>query len=90
MNSFRDKVIRLVKKIPRGKVLTYKEVARRAGNAKAARAVGNILNLYYKECMAKGLKTVPCHRVIRSDGSPGGYVLGEQIKKKLLQLEKRQ
>ena len=64
--SFSSKVIDVVKKIPKGKVLTYKEVAVRAGNAKASRAVGSI--------MAKNVnKSVPCHRVIRSDGKIGKY-----------------
>ncbi len=66
MKSFQKKVIDVVKKIPKGGVLSYGEVARRAGNAGAARAVGSI--------MAKNInKTVPCHRVIRSDGKMGEY-----------------
>jgi len=64
-------------------------VAKRAGNEKAARAVGNILNSYYKYCKANGLKTVPCHRVIRSDGKIGGYVLGEKTKRILIEAEKK-
>lgn len=56
----------MVKKIPKGKVLTYAEVARKAGNAKASRAVGTI--------MARNAdRGVPCHRVIRSDGKIGAY-----------------
>jgi O-6-methylguanine DNA methyltransferase len=63
---FREKVLEAVKKIPKGKVLTYKEVAAKAGNAGASRAVGSI--------MAKNAdKSVPCHRVIRSDGKIGEY-----------------
>jgi O-6-methylguanine DNA methyltransferase len=66
MKSFQENVIEVVKKIPVGKVLTYKEVAKRAGNIKASRAVGNI--------MAKNAdKNVPCHRVVKSDGSIGMY-----------------
>lgn len=65
-NKFAQKVFEIVKKIPRGKVLTYQEVARRAGNPKASRAVGNILH------RNEDLK-IPCHRVIRSDWKPGGY-----------------
>lgn len=88
MKAFSKKVIEIVKKIPRGEVLTYKEVAKKAGNPKAARAVGNILNSYYRLCVKKGSKTIPCHRVVRSDGKPGGYVLGEKKKKELLKKEK--
>lgn len=80
MNSFTQKVLNIVKNIPRGKTLTYKEVAALAGNPKAHRAVGNILNKNYNP-------EIPCHRVIRSDGSPGGYNRGADKKKKLLQEE---
>jgi O-6-methylguanine DNA methyltransferase len=66
MQTFKQKVIDVVKKIPKGGVISYGEVARRAGNEKASRAVGSV--------MAKNTdKTVPCHRVVRSDGSIGAY-----------------
>ena len=79
--TFSEKVMSVVKKIPRGKVLTYKEVAKRAGNAKAYRVVGNILNKNYN-------KAIPCHRIIRSDGTSGGYNRGEKKKKQMLIKEK--
>jgi methylated-DNA-[protein]-cysteine S-methyltransferase len=78
--SFTQKVYKVVKKIPRGKVLTYKEVAKRAGNVKASRAVGNILNKNHDP-------KIPCHRVIRSDGKLGGYNRGPNKKLKLLKSE---
>jgi O-6-methylguanine DNA methyltransferase len=87
MKTFKDKVIKIVSQIPKGKTLTYKEVARRAGNPKASRAVGNILNAYYKHCQKNKLPTIPCHRVIRSDGKLGGYILGEKKKTQLLKYE---
>ncbi|HCC06104.1 TPA: 6-O-methylguanine DNA methyltransferase [Candidatus Nomurabacteria bacterium] len=66
MNLFTQKVLEVVKKIPKGEVLTYAKVAGLAGNKKAPRAVGNIL--------AKNTgKNIPCHRVIKSDGSVGMY-----------------
>jgi O-6-methylguanine DNA methyltransferase len=77
--NFKQKVLKVVSKIPRGKVLTYKEVARRAGKPRAYRAVGNILN---KNRDPK----IPCHRVIRSGGKIGGYNRG--VKKKITLLEK--
>ncbi len=80
MKSFTEKVYGVVKKIPKGKVLTYKEVAKRAGNAKASRAVGNILNKNHNP-------KIPCHRVIRSDGKVGGYNRGSNKKLKLLKSE---
>jgi O-6-methylguanine DNA methyltransferase len=74
--NFKDKVYGVVKKIPKGKVLTYKEVAKKAGRPLAFRAVGNILNKNID-------KSVPCHRVIRSDGKIGGYN-GLQGQKRML------
>lgn len=64
--DFKQKVLGIVAKIPKGKTMTYKEVATKAGNLGASRAVGSI--------MAKNTdKNVPCHRVIRSDGKIGEY-----------------
>ncbi len=77
MRSFGDKVRDVVRKIPKGKTLTYMEVARRAGNPRAYRAVGNILNKNYD-------KNIPCHRVVRSDGTLGGYNRGRVEKQRLL------
>lgn len=81
MKSFREKVFEVVRKIPKGKTLTYKEVARRAGSPNAARAVGNILKTNYDP-------KIPCHRVIRSDGRIGEYNRGRENKIKLLKKEK--
>lgn len=78
--DFRQKVFEVVKKIPKGEVLTYKIVAKRAGRPRAWRAVGNILNKNKDP-------QVPCHRVIRSDGTPGGYNKGAEKKKTLLKKE---
>ena len=69
MIPFSEKVYKVVRTIPKGKVLTYKEVARRAGSPGAFRAVGNILNKNYNP-------SIPCHRVVRSDGKIGGYNRG--------------
>ena len=79
-NKFQEKVYRVVKKIPRGKVLTYKEVAEKIGQPRAFRAVGRVLS------KNKDPK-VPCHRVIRSDGKVGGYREGAEKKKALLKKE---
>lgn len=77
MTSFRQKVYEAVKKIPRGKVMTYKEVAQATGGSWAFRAVGNILSENHDPA-------VPCHRVIRSDGTVGGYNGGTNKKIALL------
>lgn len=66
MQSFQEKVITVVKGIKEGSVMTYGDVARKAGNANASRAVGSIMA---KNCD----KEVPCHRVVKSDGSIGMY-----------------
>jgi O-6-methylguanine DNA methyltransferase len=81
IKTFKEKVFDVVRKIPKGKTLTYQEVARRAGNPKAFRAVGNILNTNFD------LK-IPCHRVIRSDGKTGGYNRGAANKVRILRKEK--
>ena len=78
--SFADRVREVVRKIPKGKVLTYRGVAQRAGSPNAYRAVGSILSKNYD------LK-IYCHRVIRSDGGMGGYNRGG-IKAKLAILKK--
>lgn len=79
--TFRERVLKVVSQIPSGKTLTYKEVAKKALNEKAYRAVGNILNKNYD-------KKIPCHRVIRSDGRTGGYNRGSELKRKILESEK--
>jgi O-6-methylguanine DNA methyltransferase len=63
---FKTKVIAVVKKIPKGKVLTYGQVAKLAGHPGAARAVGTIM-------ANNDDQSIPCHRVIKSDGTVGGY-----------------
>ena len=78
--TFKEKVLNVVSKIPKGKVLTYKEVAAKAKSPKAFRAVGNILNKNFNP-------QIPCHRVIRSDGKTGGYNRGSDLKKEILEKE---
>lgn len=80
--TFKDSVYEVVRKIPAGETLTYKEVAILAGSPHASRAVGNILNKNYNP-------EIPCHRVIRSDGSTGGYNRGEEMKAQRLKEEAR-
>ena len=78
--EFAKQVYDVVRKIPQGKTLTYKEVAKRAGRPAAFRAVGNILNKNYDP-------EIPCHRVVRSDGKTGGYNRGEERKVERLKEE---
>lgn len=78
---FKQKVLDIVAKIPKGSVMTYKEVATKAGNPNASRVVGSI--------MSKNQNlNIPCHRVIRSDGKVGGYNgLRGESKQELLKKE---
>lgn len=81
-SSFRARVYKVVSLIPKGKTLSYKEVAERAGSPKACRAVGNILNKNYDP-------KIPCHRVIKSSGTTGGYNRGKGKKEEILEKERR-
>lgn len=77
MSDFSQRVKEVVKNIPPGSFLSYKEVATAAGNTHASRAVANI--------MARNFDPdIPCHRVIRSDGSIGGYNRGGESTKRML------
>ena len=74
---FQKKVWQAISKIPRGKTLTYKELAIKIGQPKAVRAVANAVG-------ANPLVIqIPCHRVVRSDGSLGGYSGQGGVKTKL-------
>ncbi|MBI5071681.1 MGMT family protein [Candidatus Falkowbacteria bacterium] len=79
MKSFQKKVLFLAKKIPRGKVATYGEIARILKTS--PRAVGQALHANH--CPIK----IPCHRVVKSDGSLGGYSGGVRKKLELLKKE---
>lgn len=74
LSSFRRLVYSIVARIPRGRVLTYGQVAAKAGAPGAARAVGTAMaeNRY---------RDVPCHRVVRSDGTVGDYAFGGRTAK---------
>lgn len=68
-------------RIPCGKVATYGDIARMVGRPGASRAIGRILNKNPDPV------SVPCHRVVRADGSIGGYAFGKSRKKELLESE---
>jgi methylated-DNA-[protein]-cysteine S-methyltransferase len=73
-SDFAKKVYAVVAKIPKGKTMTYKQVATKAGKPFAARAVGTIMSHNFNP-------KIPCHRVVRSDGKMGGYNRGGSISK---------
>lgn len=79
--SFAQRVFEVVRQIPKGETLSYKQVAERAGSPRAYRAVGNILNTNYNP-------DIPCHRVVRADGISGGYNRGAKQKRAILEQEK--
>lgn len=74
MKSFKEKVLEVVKNIPKGSVMTYKEVAIAVGSPRACRGIGTLMKNNYDE-------SVPCHRVIRSDGKIGEYNRGGEKEK---------
>lgn len=78
--NFQDRCLKLVDSIPKGRVTTYKLLAQ-ALDTKAYRAIGNALN------KNQNLILTPCHRVVKSDGSLGGYALGSAKKRALLNSE---
>jgi len=79
--SFEDKVFSIVRKIPEGRVTTYKWIASKIGSRNSFRAVGNVLG------KNEDLVNTPCFRVIRSDSQVGGYKEGQAKKVALLRKE---
>lgn len=79
--NFNEKCYAILKKVPKGKVTTYGELARAVGVPNGARAVGNAMNRnpYAPE--------VPCHRVVGSDGKMTGFAGGIPEKIKMLEDE---
>ncbi len=111
ITPFEKAVYAACRKIPRGRVSTYQEIAKYIGNAKSARAVGNALNrnpyapastrgddrssassrrdfLTSRDGSTRGGPSVPCHRVVRSNGTVGGFAFGEKRKLSMLKKEK--
>jgi len=83
MTAFEKKVLKEVLKIPIGEVRTYRWIAARIGSPKSFRAVANTLRDNPYPIF------IPCHRVIKTDGKTGGYSLGKNFKKELINLEKK-
>jgi len=80
MGAFRARVLAAVRRIPRGRVATYGDIAELAGAPGAARAVGNVM----RSC---GDPSVPCHRVIAAAGGIGGFGGYLERKRQLLRAE---
>lgn len=79
--TFNEKVWDALKQIPKGKVATYSSIAKKVGSPRAFRAVGNACN------RNEHAPIVPCHRVVASDGSLGGFAGGLKKKIQLLKEE---
>ena len=80
-DGFGRRVLRATAKIPFGEVLTYQQIAAKAGSPRGSRAAGNALGANRIPIV------VPCHRVVRTGGSIGGYGGGSERKEYLLELE---
>ena len=81
-SDFQEKVWQTISAIPYGKTMSYKELADASGNPAAIRAAGTICGLN------KLILLVPCHRILKSDGSVGSYLYGPEIKTSLLRRER--
>ena len=90
--NFNERCYSLLKKVPKGKVTTYKSLAKALGS-KAYRTVGNAMNKNPYGALERAggspqkSELVPCHRVVCSDGKVGGFAAGTPIKIKLLKSE---
>ena len=83
LTDFQLKVLLATSKIPLGKTRSYRWIAKTIGKPKAVRAVGQALKKNPFPFI------IPCHRVIKQDGSVGGYAGGTRLKKSLLKIEKQ-
>lgn len=81
ITQFQESVLKTTAAIPYGEVRTYQEIAEAVGNPKASRAVGTALAKNPFPLL------IPCHRVIKSDGTIGKFGGGTEMKEKLIQLE---
>lgn len=81
LSEFEKQVLEAVKKIPKGRISTYKLIAQMIRRPRSPRAVGNVLNKNPE------IIKIPCHRVVKSSGELGGYIKGVKEKEKLLKNE---
>lgn len=80
VENFNEKCYEVLRKVPKGKVVTYKDIANKL-NTRAYRAVGNAMN------KNRDIPNTPCHRVVGSDGKLTGYALGLNKKREILRKE---
>lgn len=77
MSDFAERVYEVVRSIPKGQTMSYQEVAAAADSPQAFRAVASLMAKNYD-------RSIPCHRVVRSDGTVGEYNRGGATKKTAL------
>ncbi len=82
VSHFAARVRAVVSQIQKGETMTYKQVAAAAGSPNAARAVGTVMSKNFDP-------SIPCHRVVRSDGTLGGYNRGGSNKKSELLVQEK-
>ena len=82
-SCFAEKVYKIVKSIPFGETRSYQWVAEKIGRKKTVRSIGQILKKNPYPLV------IPCHRVIKKDGSVGGYIFGEELKRNLIAWERQ-
>jgi methylated-DNA-[protein]-cysteine S-methyltransferase len=82
LTPFQQRILAATARVPYGELTTYKVVARQAGNEHASRAAGAALGANPIPIV------VPCHRIVATDGSLGGYAGGLAAKRRLLALER--
>jgi len=82
LTPFQQRILTATSRVPYGELTTYKVVARQAGNEQAARAAGAALGANPIPIV------VPCHRIVATDGTLGGYAGGLAAKRRLLALER--
>jgi AraC family transcriptional regulator of adaptative response/methylated-DNA-[protein]-cysteine methyltransferase len=82
--AFQERVWQELRRIPPGETRSYAQIAAAAGNPRATRAAGSANGANHVPVL------IPCHRVVRSDGSLGGYAYGLEIKRKLLERERQE
>jgi methylated-DNA-[protein]-cysteine S-methyltransferase len=87
LSQFSQDILKACQKIPYGKTVTYKKLAEMANHPKAARAVGNAMGNNPIPLI------IPCHRVIKSNGSTGGFQKnrpgGQDLKKRMIEMERK-
>ena len=76
-----EKVYKKLLEVPKGKITTYKEIAKAVGLDNGQRVIGRIMNKNPYQII------IPCHRVIKSDGKIGGYAWGQKVKTRMLSNE---